>query len=55
MLTILADDSCGDWVTVPPIPGALDVIVGDHLAREAKDAYRSTPHWGGNQLDQKRF
>lgn len=37
-------DTAGDWVTAPPIPGTLVVNVGDLLARWTNDEYRSTPH-----------
>ncbi len=64
VLTVLAQDhvgglqvqdTAGDWVAAPPVPGALVVNVGDLLARWTNDAYRSTPHRVVNSSGKERL
>lgn len=48
-------DTHGDWVAAPPIPGTLVVNVGDLLARWTNDEYRSTPHRVVNSSGRERL
>jgi len=52
-LTLLAQDEsgglemqtvAGDWIAVPPRPGAFVLNIGDALARWTNDSFRSTAH-----------
>lgn len=64
VLTVLGQDDVGglqvqntdgDWVEAPPIPGTLIVNVGDLLARWTNDVYRSTPHRVVNSSGRERL
>lgn len=48
-------DTNGDWVTAPPIPGTLIVNIGDLLARWTNGIYRSTPHRVVNSSKRERL
>lgn len=48
-------DTSGEWIKSPPIPGTLVVNVGDLLARWTNDEYRSTPHRVVNSSGQERL
>lgn len=48
-------DTHGDWVMAPPIPGTLVINVGDLLARWTNDEYRSTPHRVVNSSGMERL
>lgn len=64
VLTVLAQDdvgglqvqdTAGEWVEAPPVPGSLVVNVGDLLARWTNNAYRSTPHRVVNSSGKERL
>ncbi|MFK7944774.1 MAG: isopenicillin N synthase family dioxygenase [Paracoccaceae bacterium] len=48
-------DTSGDWIHAPPIPGSLVVNVADLLARWTAGAYKSTPHRVVNSPGQERL
>jgi isopenicillin N synthase-like dioxygenase len=64
LLTVLCQDhvgglqvenSSGQWIEAPPIPGSLVVNVGDLLERWTDGAFRSTPHRVINSSAQERL
>lgn len=64
LLTVLCQDhvgglqvenSSGEWIEAPPIPGSLVVNVGDLLERWTDGAFRSTPHRVINSSAQERL
>ena len=64
MLTLLKTDSIpglqvkprgGDWIDVPPLPGAFIVNLGDMLQRWSNDLFCSTPHRVLNTTGQHRY
>ena len=64
LLTVLCQDhvgglqvenSSGEWIEAPPIPGTLVVNVGDLLERWTDGAFRSTPHRVINSSAEERL
>lgn len=64
ILTVLAQDSVGglqvedsngDWIEAPPIPGTLIVNVADLLSRWTDGFYKSTPHRVVNSSGRRRL
>ena len=63
-LTILAQDevgglqlqnSAGEWVAAPPIPGTFVVNIGDQMARWTNDAFAATLHRVINTSGRERY
>jgi len=63
-LTILAQDSngglqvqntVGEWIAAPPVPGAFVVNLGDQMARWTNDVFAATPHRVINLSGRERY
>ncbi len=63
-LTILAQDAngglqvqntSGDWIAAPPIPGAFVINLGDQMARWTNDVFAATPHRVINLSGRERY
>ncbi len=63
-LTILAQDaagglqlqnSAGEWIAAPPIPGTFVVNLGDQMARWTNDIFAATPHRVINTSGRERY
>ena len=63
-ITLLATDDAGglevrtrsgEWISPPPIPGALICNIGDCLMRWTNDVYVSTPHRVVNPVGRERY
>ncbi len=50
-----AQTVAGDWIPAPPVPGTLNVNVGDLLARWSNDHFKSTPHRVVNRSGRERM
>ncbi len=63
-LTILAQDAngglqvqntAGEWIGAPPVPGAFVVNLGDQMARWTNDVFAATPHRVINTSGNERY
>ncbi len=48
-------NSKGEWIEAPPIPGTFVINIGDIMARWTNDVFLSMVHWVINSSGGKRF